>query len=89
MAKKKAIRVERQERFPDRIPVSLRVQTKQGEVEVKGRTVDISVLGLQVETRSVLVPGQKVTVPKFGDCMVVWVHRRKGKPLQAGLKSVK
>jgi len=90
MAKKKRVDGGREERFPERIPVSLRVQTKKGEVEQSGTTVDISVLGLQVETGGVLAPGQKVSVPRFGDCMVVWVRpRRKGKSLLAGLKAVK
>jgi hypothetical protein len=90
MAKKRRVDVAREERFPERIPVSLRVQTKKGEVEQSGTTVDISVLGLQVETSGVLAPGQKVSVPRFGNCTVVWVRsRRKGKPLRAGLKAVK
>ncbi len=90
MTKKKRVKVEREERFPDKIPVSMSVQTEKGVVEEKGTTVDISVLGLQVETNGKLAPGQKVSVPRFGDCEVVWVRpRRKGKPLQAGLKAVK
>ncbi len=90
MAEKSGIDLRQEERFPERIPVSLRVQTKEGEVNHSGTTVDISVLGLQIETHAKLEPGQLVTVPQFGDCRVVWVRTRgKDKPLQAGLRVVK
>ncbi|MBI4166791.1 MAG: PilZ domain-containing protein [Acidobacteria bacterium] len=79
-----------EERFPERIPVSLRVQSDDGEVEHGGTTIDISIFGLQVETHGKLEPGQLVNVPKFGDCIVVWVRNLgPGKPCQAGLKMVK
>ena len=79
-----------EERFPERIPVSLRVQSEDGEVEHGGTTIDISIFGLQVETHGKLLPGQLVSVPKFGDCVVVWVRNQgPGKPCQAGLKMVK
>ena len=90
MAEKKGVDLRQEERFPERIPVSLRVQTKHGEVDHSGTTIDISVLGLQIETDAKLDPGQLVSVPQFGECRVVWVRSRgKGKPLQAGLKVVK
>ena len=79
-----------EERFPERIPVSLRVQSADGEIEHGGTTIDISIFGLQVETHGKLETGQLVTVPKFGDCVVVWVRNLgPGKPIQAGLKMVK
>jgi hypothetical protein len=91
--KKTKVKVEdlrAEERFPERIPVSLRVQSEDGEVEHGGTTIDISIFGLQVETHGKLEPGQLVSVPKFGDCVVVWVrHQGPGKPCQAGLKMVK
>lgn len=78
-----------EERFPERIPVALRVQSKDGEVEHGGTTIDISIFGLQVETSGKLEPGQLVIVPQFGDCVVVWVRTQgTGKPCQAGLKMV-
>ena len=88
--KKKRVKKAREERFPEKIPISLLMKTDKGVAEEKGRTVDISVLGLQVETKGVLAPGQKANVPGFGNCEVVWVRkRRKGKLLLAGLKAVK
>ena len=80
----------KEERFPERIPVALHVETKEGKVEHSGTTIDISIFGLQVETTGNLVPGQLVSVPQFGDCRVVWVRTLgPGKPCQAGLKVVK
>ena len=82
------LRVE--ERFPERIPVSLRVQSDAGEIEHGATTIDISIFGLQVETDGKLEPGQLVTVPRFGDCVVVWVRTvGPGRPYQAGLKMVR
>ena len=79
-----------EERFPERIPVALLVQSEDGEIEHGGTTIDISIFGLQVETHGKLETGQLVTVPKFGDCVVVWVRTLgPGKPCQAGLKMVK
>ena len=79
-----------EERFPERIPVALRVQSESGEVEHGGTTIDISIFGLQVETHGKLEPGQLVTVPQFGDCVVVWVRTLgPGKPCQAGLKMIR
>jgi len=79
----------KEERFPERIPLVLRVQTKGGDVEHGATTIDISVLGLQVETNGDLVPGQLVSVPQFGQCRVVWVRSQgRGKPIQAGLRVV-
>jgi hypothetical protein len=79
-----------EERFPERIPVSLRVQSEAGEIEHGATTIDISIFGLQVETHGRLDPGQLVTVPRFGDCVVVWVRTiGPGKPYQAGLKMVR
>lgn len=90
MAEKKGVDLRQEERFPERIPVSLRIQTTEGEVDHSGTTIDISVLGLQIETHAKLEPGQLVSVPQFGDCRVVWVRARgKSKPLQAGLRVVK
>lgn len=94
MPKKKAkVKVEdlrAEERFPERIPVALRVQSEHGEVEHGGTTIDISIFGLQVETHGKLEPGQMVHVPKFGDCVVVWVRNLgPDKPCQAGLKMVR
>jgi hypothetical protein len=91
--KKTKVKVEdlrAEERFPERIPVALRVKSEDGEVEHSGTTIDISIYGLQVETHGKLESGQLVSVPKFGDCVVVWV-RTQGpeKPCQAGLKMVK
>jgi hypothetical protein len=80
----------KEERFPERIPVALHVATEEGNVEHAGTTIDISIFGLQVETAGNLIPGQLVTVPKFGDCRVVWVRTLgRDKPCQAGLKVVK
>ena len=79
-----------EERFPERIPVALHVQSGDGEVEHGATTIDISIFGLQVETHGKLEPGQLVRVPQFGDCVVVWVRTiGPGKPCQAGLKMVK
>ena len=79
-----------EERFPERIPVALRVQSADGEIEHGGITIDISIFGLQVETHGKLETGQLVGVPKFGDCVVVWVRNLgPGNPIQAGLKMVK
>ena len=87
-AKLADLRVE--ERFPERIPVALRVHGDGGPIEHGGTTIDISIFGLQVETSGKLDPGQLVTVPQFGDCVVVWVRTLgPGKPCQAGLKMVK
>ena len=79
-----------EERFPERIPVALHVQSGDGEVEHGATTIDISIFGLQVETYGKLEPGQLVRVPEFGDCVVVWVRIiGPGKPCQAGLKMVR
>ena len=79
-----------EERFPERIPVALHVQSGDGEVEHGATTIDISIFGLQVETHGKLEPGQLVRVPQFGDCVVVWVRTiGPGKPCQAGLKMVR
>ena len=53
--KKKRVKKAREERFPEKIPISLLMKTDKGVAEEKGRTVDISVLGLQVETKGMLV----------------------------------
>jgi hypothetical protein len=80
----------KEERFPERIPVALQVETDEGKIEHSGTTIDISIFGLQVETTGKLVPGQLVTVPKFGECRVVWVRTLgRDMPCQAGLKVVK
>ncbi len=77
-----------QERFPERLPVALHVQSEEGEVH-HGTTIDISIFGLQVETHGKLEPGQRVHIPTFGDCVVVWVRTvGPDKPCQAGLKMV-
>lgn len=90
MAEPQGADLRKEERFPDRIPVALRVQTGDGEVELGGTTIDISIFGLQVETMGQLEPGQLVAVPQFGDCRVVWVRTQgRGKPCQAGLRVVK
>ena len=78
------------ERFPERIPVALHLQTPEGETCESAITIDISIYGLQIETRARLAPGQLVTVPHFGDCRVVWVRTLgRDKPCQAGLKVVR
>jgi hypothetical protein len=78
------------ERFPERLPVALHVQSGEGEVEHDGTTIDISIFGLQVETTGRLEPGQLVRIPTFGNCIVVWVRTLgPDRPCQAGLKIVR
>jgi hypothetical protein len=79
-----------EERFPERLPVALHVQSDGGEVEHGATTIDISIFGLQVETTGKLEPGQMVRIPTFGNCIVVWVRTvGPDRPYQAGLKMVR
>ncbi|MFB3921784.1 MAG: PilZ domain-containing protein [Terriglobia bacterium] len=83
----------RVERINKRIPISLIVKTDGKETTRSGATLDISPMGLRIQTIRPLYQGQAVyLLPTKGEASsgyyrVVWVRQtRESSPPEAGLK---
>jgi hypothetical protein len=83
----------RSERSYERMPLTLRFRSEDGEVRWPARTVDLSQHGFRVRTNAALVPGQTIeAVSPEGHfrpvaCRVAWVGSKSGNmPIDAGLE---
>ncbi len=81
------------DRIPGKIPITILIQSRPKSITMPGSTVDLSKIGLRIEARQSLRPGQTLDVFskggrwRLGHCKVVWVRSRASDgALEAGLK---